>query len=91
MPLTREQRQLISKIGNARRWAGTTRAQRSAATQAARDALDRKYLDAVEPDLGIEDEAERDRDHRRRAKLLREADLAAARLKASTSRSKAAS
>jgi hypothetical protein len=88
MPLTREQRSLISQVANAKRWSKLTSAQRRAATQPARDGLLRKYLDQVPVDLDLPEE-DRERDQLRRAKQLREADLTAARLKATTSRSKA--
>jgi len=86
--LTAQQRRDVSIIANAARWAGTTREQRSAATAKARAALDQKYLDRVEPDMGIVDEGERAADRQRRADMLRRADGARNRLKAASRRGK---
>jgi hypothetical protein len=84
--LTREQRSLLSQVANSRRWAKLTSAERSAATQAARDARFAKYLEQVPADPAIADPAEQYADRLRRARQLRDADLAAARLAATTRR-----
>jgi len=42
-----------------------------------------KYIDQVEPDMGILDDGERESDRLRRANLLRRADLARYRLRKS--------
>ena len=75
VPLTPEQRSLRARIANDLRWSRIPVAERSAHTQAARDALWRKYERQVDPD-GKLDPAER----ARLARQARRADLARASL-----------
>ena len=79
-PLTPEQRSQRARIANATRWSRVPYAERAAQTQAARDALWRKYLDAVPPE--VTDPAEREA----LARQARRADLTRASLKASRAR-----
>jgi len=81
--LTPQQRRDLSAVANGARWGHSTKAERVAATQPARDALMQKYIDQVEPDMGILDDGERESDRLRRANLLRRADLARYRLRKS--------
>ena len=78
-----EQRSLRARIANDLRWSRIPRAERSTHTQAARDALWRKYLDQVDPD-GTLPEAEREA----LARQGRRADLGRASLKAARIRSR---
>ena len=71
-----EERRLAGQMYANRRWSKLSKAQRAAATQPARDAQFRKYLDAVPPE--VTDPAERDR----LARQARLADKQASQLRA---------
>ena len=58
-PITREQRRLRAQLANDTRWSRLPAGQRTAQTQAARDAVRAKYLAQVDPD-GVLPEAERE-------------------------------
>jgi hypothetical protein len=81
-PLTPEQARLRAQVANARRWSRVPLAERPSQTQAARDALWRKYLDRVDPD-GVLPQDER----AALARQARRADMMARALKGSRARS----
>lgn len=68
--LTTAERRLSGKAYADRRWALTPDADRPAATKPARDAMWRKYLDAVDPERTLPEE-----ERNRRAAQLRSSDM----------------